>query len=173
MMKTHLQKAGLHILAAYFLSKGRGRDHRRCPPLISDPCHFSGIFSFALDLHVNYLAAKSFTCHIHSLQHILMITLCLNFLNYSMSPCQPPPPPSVGRQILFFCLLIAYKHTLGKKLNCVNYSIAQNKQSRHINAFGRRHNSVTSNEWLTFCQIKLSSMQNIFARTTYFNKNMY
>lgn len=43
-----------------------------------------------LDLHVNYLESKSFMCHIHSLQHISMITLCLNFLNYSTSPSHPP-----------------------------------------------------------------------------------
>lgn len=53
------------------------------PPVISLP------FS-VLDLHVNYLESKSFMCHIHSLQHILMIALCLNFLNYSTSPSLPP-----------------------------------------------------------------------------------
>lgn len=71
--------------------------------LITSPCHFTGIF-LLLDLHVNFLESKSFICHIHSLQHILMITLCLNFLNYSMSPYFPPSLWAGKCILLFNCI---------------------------------------------------------------------
>lgn len=47
--------------------------------LITSLSHFTGI----LDLHENYRESKSFMCHMHSLQHIFMITLYLNLINYS------------------------------------------------------------------------------------------
>lgn len=59
-----------------------------------------------LDLHENYVEGKSFMCHIHSLQHILIIALCLNFLNYSTPPhthrhTPPTHHPCVGRKMYF------------------------------------------------------------------------
>ena len=66
-----------------------------------EPLSFHWHFS-VLDLHVNYLESKSFMCHIHSLQHILMITLCLNFLNYSTTSPFSSPSLWAGKCILPF-----------------------------------------------------------------------
>lgn len=68
------------------------------------PLSFSLAYSL-LDLHENYEKSKSFMCHIHSSQHILMITRCVwIFLNYSTSPFSPLPslplllPPLCGQE---------------------------------------------------------------------------
>lgn len=129
-----------HFLTAYFLSKGRdsqrkmrGRgmtvfkfsptphyrfpslfqnSHRCCLLLVTSPCHSTGIFCFG------------FTCELLGRQiiyvsHPFLTAHCYDYTMFEFSqlfhvrPPQPHPP-SLWAGKCFFCLLIAYKHTLEK-----------------------------------------------------------